>query len=166
MGDVDGLFVGDLVELFVGDLVGLFVGDLLGVILGSANLPQRARLSLLLRPRPILGSNDYFWRRQTGNCDGNGPRESASDQACSAIVAEIWSGYCECGDGSIVSRVGYNHPTFIYSEKCPTKSLTKSVKTLSKSPTKSPTKPPVIVRATGDTTVVAGVLFVPEVYLL
>ena len=35
------------------------------------------------------------WRR-TGNCDPDGPREAAGDQACDEEVAKGASGYCEC----------------------------------------------------------------------
>ena len=64
----------------------------------------------------------YCSWRQTGGCDPNNPREPEFDMLCSDVVAGGQSGYCECGDGSIVSRVGCGHETFRCSEMCPDES--------------------------------------------
>ena len=42
--------------------------------------------------------NCVKWR-QTGQCKSDGPREPNNDKECVSVIADGWSGYCECADG-------------------------------------------------------------------
>lgn len=46
-----------------------------------------------------------FWR-QSGGCRWDGPREESNDKGCCYIIADGWSGYCECANGTITMKKG------------------------------------------------------------
>jgi len=56
--------------------------------------------------------------RQTGGCSPDGKREKHGDKACSETVPGDASGYCECGGGVKVRKVGCGHSTFRCGEEC------------------------------------------------
>ena len=46
-----------------------------------------------------------FWR-QSASCRWDGPREEGSDKGCCDTIADGWSGYCECANGTITMKKG------------------------------------------------------------
>ena len=52
-----------------------------------------------------------FWR-QAGGCRWDGPREGDRDKGCCANIADGWSGYCECADGTKTMKKGCEKGAF------------------------------------------------------
>lgn len=68
-------------------------------------------------PSAPSASTCLGWR-QTGGCEGHGPREARGDRDCSVVVQRDWSGFCSCGNGVQTAHTNCHHATFTCQEKC------------------------------------------------
>ena len=83
--------------------------------------------TVLLRKYSMVGllataiaMNDCKGWRQTARCKGNGPREPARDAACTTLIANDRSGFCECTRPSGAERLSFDcgHVPFTCKSKC------------------------------------------------